>query len=142
MCQIHPDAGETYTATKENSADAHQTQGTQGNTGSKSQRLTNNQQESQQHSSVINRGSSTGLTDKVLYTSQCSDKKPDIPIFRMKIKGKEVDALFNTGSTVNILDYKTLVNHLEMPKQFIQNKDSRIGGITGQKVSNIGNVQL
>ena len=78
----------------------------------------------------------------MLYSSKQNVKKPDIPIFRMKINGKEVDALFDTGSTVNILDYETLVNHLEIPKQFIQNKSTGIRGITGQKVSNVGNVQL
>ena len=78
----------------------------------------------------------------MLYTCKHNDKKPDIPLFRMKIIGKEVDTLFDTGSTVNNLDYKNLVNHLEIPKQFIQNKSTGIRVITGQKVSNIGKVQL
>ena len=50
--------------------------------------------------------------------------------------------MFDTGSTVNILDYNTLVNHLEVPRQFIQTTSTGIRGITGQQVTNIGNVQL
>ena len=55
------------------------------------------------------------------------------------------DVLFGTGSTVNILGKDTLVNYLGIHERFIQVKTNGIKGIkliTGQKISNLGNVQL
>ena len=42
------------------------------------------------------------------------------PIFKMKRNGKESDVIFDTGSTVNILRLETLVEHLGIPKKFVQ----------------------
>lgn len=52
----------------------------------------------------------------------------------MKIHGIEYDVLFDTGSTVNILDYETLVKHLAISQNFIQGNVTGIKGITGQQV--------
>ena len=70
---------------------------------------------------------------------------PGVPVFNMKINGKSCHALFNTGSTVNILGKNTLIKYLGIPDRFIQVKTGEVKAIkviTGQKISNLGNVQL
>ena len=70
---------------------------------------------------------------------------PGVPVFNMLINGKECDVLFDTGSTVNIMGKETLSEYLGIPDRFIQVKAGQvkaIQGITGQKISNVGNVQL
>ena len=66
-------------------------------------------------------------------------------VFNMLINGKVCDVMFDTDSTVNILGKETLSGFLGIPIRFIQVKAGQvkaIQGIAGQKISNIGNVQL
>ena len=65
-----------------------------------------------------------------------------MPVFRVKLNGKSCGVLFDTGNTVNIISKETLVDDLGLPDHAIGGPTTRIKGITGQKITNLGSVNL
>ena len=68
-----------------------------------------------------------------------------LPLFRMRIHHKTCVVLLDTGSTVNVVGHDVLREHLKIPNKFLQRDPEKLGkisGITGQKISNVGNIQL
>ena len=66
----------------------------------------------------------------------------NLPIFRMKLNGKFYGVLFDTGSTVNIISKGAVVDDLGIPNHAIGGLTTRTKGITGQKITNLGNINL